>query len=233
MAQTFERFVNAEFICSKQPSGMLQRMIPLIETTFKNVPQSDVLEQLINTEAAKLERFFDRITRCRVLVEKPHRHHRTGAPYHVRIELDVPGDAIIIGSTPSEHAALARGEVERLRKSDELDTVHKYVQLAVQDAFRRAGRRLQDYARREAGAVKSHEPLPTGIVSKLEPDYGFLRTADDREVYFHRHSVLNNAFDRLRLGSMLRFVEEEGEKGAQASSVTLVHGHAKNGGGQP
>lgn len=208
-------------------------MIPLIETTFKNLPQSDVLTQLIDMEAAKLERFFDRITRCRVLVEKAHRHHRSGAPYHVRIELDVPGNAIVVSDTPSEHALLARGEVEGLHKGDELDTVHKYVQPAVQDAFRRAGRRLQDYARREAGAVKHHESLPTGTVSKLEHDYGFLRTADDREVYFHRNSVLNDAFERLRLGSTVRFVEEAGERGAQASTVTLVHGQGERGAKQP
>ena len=202
-------------------------MIPLVETTFKNMPQSDVLETLIATEATKLERFYDRITRCRVLVEKPHRHHLHGAPYHVRVELDVPGTVIVVGDAPTEHASLVRSEGERLRKSDEFAGAHKYAEVAVADAFRLAGRRLQDYARRIAGAVKTHEPAPIGTVSVMKDDYGFIRTGDDREIYFHRNSVLAGAFDRLKEGSTVRFSEEEGEKGPQASTVTLVR-HPKN-----
>lgn len=45
----------------------------------------------VQEEAAKLDRYFDRITSCRVIVEAPHRHHRRGEPFHVRIELGVPG----------------------------------------------------------------------------------------------------------------------------------------------
>lgn len=223
MAQLCECPVKARFIYDERRSRILRDMIPVIQTTFKNVPESDALRQLVSSEAAKLERFFDRITRCRVLVEKPHRHHLRGAPYQVHIELDVPGEVIVVGSTPSEHTALERGEVERVRKSEELDAVHKYASVALQDAFRRAGRRLQDYARREAGAVKIHESSPIGTVATLNDDFGFLRTTDEREVYFHRNSVLNDAFDHLRVGSTVRFVEEEGAKGPQASTVRLVH----------
>ena len=41
--------------------------------------------------AAKLEEFFSRITSCRVVVEAPHRHHKSGELFHVRIDLGVPG----------------------------------------------------------------------------------------------------------------------------------------------
>jgi cold shock CspA family protein len=196
-------------------------MIPLVETTFKNMPRSAVLDELIAAEAAKLERFYGRITRCRVLVEKPHHHQLHGIPYHVRIELDVPGNVIIVGDTPTKRASLVRGEVEH--KGDELEAAHKHAALAVSDAFRLAGRRLQDYARRLDGAVKTHEAAPTGTVSVMKDDYGFLRAGDDHEVYFHRNSVLDGAFDRLEVGSTVRFAEEECEQGPQASTVTLVH----------
>ncbi|MGO9847760.1 MAG: cold-shock protein [Methylocella sp.] len=56
-------------------------------------------------------------------------------------------------------------------------------------------------------------------------DYGFIETSDGREVYFHRNSVLDNAFDRLTVGSEVRFVEEIGQKGPQASTVRLVGKH--------
>jgi cold shock CspA family protein/ribosome-associated translation inhibitor RaiA len=51
-------------------------------------------------------------------------------------------------------------------------------------------------------------------------------TADGREIYFHRNSVLNGGFARLAVGSHVTFAEELGEKGAQASTVRLLGKHA-------
>jgi cold shock CspA family protein len=63
------------------------------------------------------------------------------------------------------------------------------------------------------------------IKISAEEDYGFIATPDGREIYFHRNSVINNAFDRLSVGSEVRFAEELGEKGAQASTVHLIGKH--------
>jgi cold shock CspA family protein len=38
-------------------------------------------------------------------------------------------------------------------------------------------------------------------------------------VYFHRNSVLDDAFEHLTVASEVRFVEEMGEKGPQAKRV--------------
>ena len=54
---------------------------------------------------------------------------------------------------------------------------------------------------------------------------GFIETADGHEVCFHRNSVLDDAFDRLTVGSEVRFVEELGEKGPQASTVHEIGKH--------
>ena len=66
-------------------------------------------------------------------------------------------------------------------------------------------------------------------VNKLMPDesYGFLKTLDGREIYFHRNSVLHEGFDRLKVGTEVNFVEEEGKEGPQASTVKItgMHGH--------
>jgi cold shock CspA family protein len=63
-----------------------------------------------------------------------------------------------------------------------------------------------------------------GRILRLFPyeGYGFLETRDHREVYFHRNSVLNRGFDRLEVGDEVRFVEEPGEKGPQASTVATL-----------
>jgi cold shock CspA family protein len=53
-------------------------------------------------------------------------------------------------------------------------------------------------------------------------DYGFLQTADGREIYFHKNSVLQPGFDRLEVGTEVYYAEEAGEKGPQASTVRLA-----------
>jgi cold shock CspA family protein len=63
------------------------------------------------------------------------------------------------------------------------------------------------------------------MVEKLFPEegYGFIRTiGDDQQIYFHRNSVLHDDFDRLGVGTEVRFAAEQGEEGPQASSVQMV-----------
>jgi cold shock CspA family protein len=74
--------------------------------------------------------------------------------------------------------------------------------------------------------VKASVRPPQARVTRLYPEegYGFLTTPGGREIYFHRASVLNGGFDRLTIGSEVRFTEEPGEEGPQASSVQIV-GH--------
>jgi len=56
-----------------------------------------------------------------------------------------------------------------------------------------------------------------------EPGYGFLESADDgHEVYFHANSVLHGDFDRIAIGTQVRYVEELGEEGPQASTVAII-----------
>ena len=55
-----------------------------------------------------------------------------------------------------------------------------------------------------------------------EQDYGFLRTVDGEQVYFHRNSVLHNHWERLSVGTSVRYEPQLGEKGMQASTVELV-----------
>jgi cold shock CspA family protein len=56
-------------------------------------------------------------------------------------------------------------------------------------------------------------------------EFGFIATADGREIYFHKNSVLNGGFARLKPGTAVAFAEEDGEKGPQASTVRLLGKH--------
>jgi cold shock CspA family protein len=96
---------------------------------------------------------------------------------------------------------------------------------ALQEAFDAARRRLVDFAqvqRRESGATPARNNRAR--VVRLFPweGYGFLEAPDGHEVYFHRNSVVNEGFDRLEVGSEVRIVEEDGDKGPQASRVVLT-----------
>jgi hypothetical protein len=55
-------------------------------------------------------------------------------------------------------------------------------------------RQLKELVERQRGEVKEHpQQQAMALVEKLFPDqeYGFLRTLDGREVYFHSNSVLH------------------------------------------
>jgi ribosomal subunit interface protein len=176
--------------------------VPL-SISFRNVPPSPAIEADIREKAAKLEEFCDRITSARVVIETPHRQHRQGKLFHVRIDLRVPGRELVVSREPAAHHA------------------YEDVYVAIRDAFDGAKRQLEDYVREMRGTVKAHEPTPQGRIVRLHPEdgYGFIETADGREVYFHQHSVVDGDFDRLRVGDEVRFSEEPGEQGPQASTV--------------
>ena len=196
-------------------------MILPIQITFRNTEPSDDAEKWIREEAAKLDEFYSHIMACKVVVELPSRHRKLGSLYHIRIDLTVPGGELVVKREPSLHSSAQKIGEERIAKHLEVKAPHRELRQAINDAFKEMVRRLQDYARRQRGDVKTHEPTPRAKVSKLFPEegYGFLETPGGREIYFHRNSVLDGGFERLRIGMVVRFAEEEGEKGPQASTV--------------
>jgi len=128
----------------------------------------------------------------------------------------------VVKHEPSLYPSLQDIDSEEVTKAGDLEAVRKYVQVAVREAFDIARQRLQDYARRQRGAVKVHEVPAHGKVIRIGPEEGWVETPDGREVYFHRQAVLDDAFDRLEAGSEVAFVEEKGDKGPQASTVRLL-----------
>lgn len=195
-----------------------------LQITFRNGTLPPAAELWIRLEAAKLEKFYGRIMGCRVQVGSPHRHHRWGSHYHVRIDLTVPGGELVIKHEPSLKARARQSDELEFKKHFETSAPHKQLRNAIDDAFKAAARRLQDYARRQRGDVKHLELPPRARVRQLfrDQNYGFLVTADGRDVYFHKDSVLNNAFGRLKIGTLVSFAEEQGDQGPQASTVRIV-----------
>jgi cold shock CspA family protein/ribosome-associated translation inhibitor RaiA len=213
--------------CFARTGGKRIMEIPL-QITFRNMPPSQAIEDNIGEKASKLESFYDRIMSCRVIVEAPHRHHRKGKAYEVRIDLMVPGGELVINRSPKRLKAAKSAEAPETKliesHAPSKHGAHADVYVAIRDAFNAAGRKLQDHARRQSGAVKLHEGPPRARVAKLFPEerYGFLETPDGREIYFHSNSVLQPGFGDLDVGAEVYFAEERGEKGPQASTVRFV-----------
>jgi ribosomal subunit interface protein len=184
--------------------------IPL-QVSFRNMDPSSAVEADVREKAARLERFHERITSCRVIVEAPHRRHHKGKLYEVRIDITVPGEEIVVQRSGPENQA------------------HEDIYVAVRDAFNAATRRLQDHVRRMAGQVKTHAVPLHGHVVRMFPDrdFGFIETIEGEEVYFHRNSVVEGSFDALEVGNEVRLVVvyDESEHGAQASTVKPLGKH--------
>ena len=180
-----------------------------VQITFRHMEPSAALEANVREKAEKLDAFYDQIMACRVVVEAPHGHHHQGKLYHLRIDVTVPDGELVVS------------------RESGLDHSHEDVYVAVRDAFDAMRRRLEDYARRRRQDVKSHLPPSHGHIIEIVPaeDFGRIETPDGREVYFHRNSVVGADFDRLELGTAVRFSEEAGEQGPQASTVHVVGKH--------
>jgi hypothetical protein len=101
-----------------------------IEITFRDMRSSPALIASIEAWARKLDDVFT-LQRCAVVIEKPHKHLRHGAPFLVHLDITIPGHEVAVS-----HGSHSQRDPY----------------LAVSDAFRAARRQLLDFttSRREA-----------------------------------------------------------------------------------
>jgi len=109
-----------------------------LQITFRGMEPSEAVSEYIREHTAKLERYFDQIISCHVVVELPHKHKSQGNHFHVRVELGVPKQHIVVTRAPDENS----------------DLENAYATLS--DAFDAAARKLKDYVRKMHGDVKHH-----------------------------------------------------------------------------
>lgn len=192
------------------------------QVSFDDIPVNEAVRDAALDHIAQLETVYGRITGCHVVVAQPHRHHREGRLYSVRLDVRVPSGEIVVN------------------RDHHLDHAHEDVFVALRDSFDAAKRRLEDHVRRLRGAEKAHAPRARGVVTQIFPlqGYGFIETPDGREIYFHGNAISENDFRMIDVGSPVWFSEEEGDEGPQAASVQAIHPHghaagrASHGGGQ-
>jgi len=139
-----------------------------------------------------------------VVVEIPHKHKQQGNLFDIRLDIRVPGEDIVLNREMSED-----------------------VYVALRDVFDAARRRLEDHARRMRGDVKTHAPPAQGRVARLFADegYGFIESADGDEYYFNRDNVVSSAFEALRVGDEVHFIEDMTGDSPQAKRVSAGKHH--------
>lgn len=180
------------------------------EIVFQNCDPSDELRAEVERQVERLEKFSPRLTSCHVVIHAPQTRHRHGDTFKIDLRIAMPQHHDVIvnrshGDTPENEHPL----------------------VAIRNAFDAAKRQIEDAAREMRGQTKLHLAPDHGTVARFlaGEDCGFIETADGREIYFHRNAVMNDAFDSLKVGAEVRFVEAEGERGPQASTVYPVGKH--------
>ena len=180
---------------------------PPVQITFRGIDRSATIEKCIRDRAARLDRFYDRIISCRVTIDSPHRHRHKGKLYSIRLDLTIPGHEIAV------------------TRESQLDHSHEDIYVAIRDSFNEAKRRIQDYARRRQGKVKSHVPPAHGRIISLDPEHdrGVIESSDGTLFNFHRNSVPGNAFNKLKKGDEARFVTGAQTPGEEPWATTVNH----------
>lgn len=177
------------------------------EIKFHDVERSPWVENYIGERVQRLERFADGITSCHVTLTKEQASHSKGNKFSVMVEVRLP---------PNHDLAV--------RKTKDIRDMAMQLPALINLAFGALERQLKKTAALRRYEEKNHDGQPHGMVEKLFAEgYGFIRTVDDdRQYYFHRNSVLHDDFERLAVGTEVRFSAEDGDKGPQASSVQIV-----------
>lgn len=187
-----------------------------LEIAFHNLEKPEWAEAEIRRRVDKLNSLYERMTGCRVRVERrANRGGQRSAPPVVRVEMSVPGYKDLVVAY----------EPRRLQERFQDPTLKN----AIHHAFDTAERRLVDFKRKREGrsqaVASSHsgEQL-LGQVAELPEgeDFGFLLTNVGSLLYFHRNSLHNADFGALKPGDKVHYVEVVGDTGPTAEKVRLA-----------
>lgn len=182
-----------------------------VQIDIQGAPLDPHWRKLVDDRIAELETRYGRITAGRISLKAPGGHHRTGGHYEVRIHLTLPeGRSVDVTRTPTP------------------DERHGDIAFAINDAFKRARRQLQDEAGQMRREADRRERPPVATVTSIDEtgEFGFLEAADGRQIYFNANSLIGFGIDDLAAGDRVSYHEERGNEGPQASTVKRLGKHA-------
>ena len=176
------------------------------EISYRNIAQSQRLQERIDAEVRQIEKLDPDLTSCTVLVEGPGGHKHTGGLASVRIHITAPGrkDIAVTHVADDNHA-------------------HEDVLVTVRDAFKAAQRQIRKLKPDPRAQGAAEDTRVAGKIAKFlaEEGAGFIVAEDGRECYFQARSVTDAQFTALKVGDEVTFRVEPGDKGPQAVAVHL------------
>ena len=171
-----------------------------LQVEGRNLDVRKAWQEKIDAEKARLDRHHPGLVHNLRVTIAATSHHKEGG-YELQVVAAVPSDTV---------AVKRKGENVRALLGDAFDTL---------------GLQLKELQRKRRQTVKVPEAAfglnNDGVVKKLVPyeSYGFIATADGREIYFHENSLKDLKMDQLNEGDPVRFGEGEGDKGPCAAWV--------------
>jgi ribosome-associated translation inhibitor RaiA len=107
------------------------------EIHFHGIERSEAIEERVREKVSKLEKHFGRMTRCRVVLEAPHRSPQKPKVFQIKVEISLPRRQPIVVCHEREGAH-----------------AHEELPLAVRDAFEAALRKIDDTSRKVGARTK-------------------------------------------------------------------------------
>ena len=110
-----------------------------VKITYRGLPKSDNIDNLVLEYAARLERFCDHINRCDVAIEQTNHTHQKGNPYRCRIDVTVaPRHELVADEKQMDNGA------------------HEPITKVIHDAFKTMERELRRVVDKQRHEVKTH-----------------------------------------------------------------------------
>ncbi len=179
-----------------------------LEIQSRNVAMTPRWKTEIEARMDDLRRGHDDLIHGRVTLIK-NRHHK---------KLANVAEALVVVTLPGRHTLTARKE-------------DKTFEEAIRSAFQAISIELRKYPEKRAKTEVRLPPVPPhrGVICKLFPkeQYGFILKEGGGEVYFHANALQGLTFKKLEDGTEVVFGLEQGDKGPQATVVTLLPPIAK------
>jgi cold shock CspA family protein/ribosome-associated translation inhibitor RaiA len=179
-----------------------------LEIESRNVAMTPRWKTEIESRMDDLQRGHEDLIHGRVTLIK-NRHHK---------KLANVAEAFVVVTLPGRHTLTARKE-------------DKTFEEAIRSAFRAISIELRKYREKRAKIEVRLPPVPPhrGVICKLFPKkrYGFILKEGGGEVYFHANALQGLTFKKLEDGTEVVFGLEQGDKGPQATVVTLLPPIAK------
>jgi ribosome-associated translation inhibitor RaiA len=112
-------------------------MHTMSEIHFHGIEKSEAIEDRVREKVSKLEKHCGRMSRCRVVLEAPHRSPQRPKAYKIKIEISLPRrqPIVVCHEREGSHA-------------------HEELPLAIRDAFEAALRKVDDVSTKVGARTK-------------------------------------------------------------------------------